>query len=377
MSAQEKLRVNILMVDDQPSKLLSYEAILSELGENLIKANSGKEALECLLKTDVAVVLMDVSMPEMDGFELADMIRQHPRFQKTAIIFISAIHLTDLDRMEGYDRGGVDYISVPVIPELLRAKVSVFAELHRKTRQLEILNQQLHNLSGRLIASQDEERRRFARELHDGLGQELTAAKMAIDSILLDTSSEFKRQAVDQASSLIDGAIQQVRSVSHLLHPPLLDEIGLQAALSWYSDGLTKRSGIETSIALQPSDFPRLTPNLETMVFRIIQEALTNVFRHSSARKCWVSVTKEANQVQVLVRDDGVGITDEIAAFSPENIGVGIGGIRQRIKEVGGELRLKNAAPSGTILEAIIPISAASAHAAAGSRVTVASSRER
>jgi signal transduction histidine kinase len=377
MSAQEKLRVNILMVDDQPSKLLSYEAILSELGENLIKANSGKEALECLLKTDVAVVLMDVSMPEMDGFELADMIRQHPRFQKTAIIFISAIHLTDLDRMEGYDRGGVDYISVPVIPELLRAKVSVFAELHRKTRQLEILNQQLHNLSGRLIASQDEERRRFARELHDGLGQELTAAKMAIDSILLDTSSEFKRQAVDQASSLIDGAIQQVRSVSHLLHPPLLDEIGLQAALSWYSDGLTKRSGIETSIALQPSDFPRLTPNLETMVFRIIQEALTNVFRHSSARKCWVSVTKEANQVQVLVRDDGVGITDEIAAFSPENIGVGIGGIRQRIKEVGGELRLKNAAPSGAILEAIIPISAASAHAAAGSRVTVASSRER
>jgi signal transduction histidine kinase len=364
-------------VDDQPSKLLSYEAILSELGENLIKANSGKEALECLLKTDVAVVLMDVSMPEMDGFELADMIRQHPRFQKTAIIFISAIHLTDLDRMEGYDRGGVDYISVPVIPELLRAKVSVFAELHRKTRQLEILNQQLHNLSGRLIASQDEERRRFARELHDGLGQELTAAKMAIDSILLDTSSEFKRQAVDQASSLIDGAIQQVRSVSHLLHPPLLDEIGLQAALSWYSDGLTKRSGIETSIALQPSDFPRLTPNLETMVFRIIQEALTNVFRHSSARKCWVSVTKEANQVQVLVRDDGVGITDEIAAFSPENIGVGIGGIRQRIKEVGGELRLKNAAPSGTILEAIIPISAASAHAAAGPRVTVASSRER
>jgi signal transduction histidine kinase len=377
MSAQEKLRVNILMVDDQPSKLLSYEAILSELGENLIKANSGKEALECLLKTDVAVVLMDVSMPEMDGFELADMIRQHPRFQKTAIIFISAIHLTDLDRMEGYDRGGVDYISVPVIPELLRAKVSVFAELHRKTRQLEILNQQLHNLSGRLIASQDEERRRFARELHDGLGQELTAAKMAIDSILLDTSGEFKRQAVDQASSLIDGAIQQVRSVSHLLHPPLLDEIGLQAALSWYSDGLTKRSGIETSIALQPSDFPRLTPNLETMVFRIIQEALTNVFRHSSARKCWVSVTKEANQVQVLVRDDGVGITDEIAAFSPENIGVGIGGIRQRIKEVGGELRLKNAAPSGAILEAIIPISAASAQAAAGSRVTVASSRER
>src|SRR6202451_4680476 len=137
MSMQE--RVNILMVDDQPAKLLTYEAILKELGENLIKANSGREALEYLLKTDIAVVLMDVSMPELDGFELADMIRQHPRFQKTAIIFFSAVHLTDLDRLNAYQRGAVDYISVPIVPELLRAKVSVFAELHRKTHQLEML----------------------------------------------------------------------------------------------------------------------------------------------------------------------------------------------------------------------------------------------
>ncbi len=141
MPANDK--VNILMVDDQPAKLLSYEAILGELGENLIKASSGREALEVLLKTDVAVVLMDVSMPEMDGFEMAEIIRQHPRFQKTAIIFISGVHLTDLDRLKGYERGAVDYISVPVVPAVLRAKVSVFAELHRKTRQLESLNREL------------------------------------------------------------------------------------------------------------------------------------------------------------------------------------------------------------------------------------------
>src|ERR1700734_2036036 len=136
-------KVNILMVDDQPGKLLTYEVILGELGENLIKASSGREALELLLKMDIAVVLMDVSMPELDGFELADMIRQHPRFQKIAIIFISAVHLTDLDRLKGYQRGAMDYISVPVVPELLRAKVSVFAELHRKARELEILNSEL------------------------------------------------------------------------------------------------------------------------------------------------------------------------------------------------------------------------------------------
>jgi PAS domain S-box-containing protein len=136
-------KVNILMVDDQPAKLLSYEVILAELGENLIKATSGREALDQLLKTDVAVVLMDVSMPEIDGFELADMIRQHPRFQKTAIIFISGVHLSDEDRIQGYRRGAVDYISVPVVPEVLRAKVGVFVELHRKTRQLEKLNREL------------------------------------------------------------------------------------------------------------------------------------------------------------------------------------------------------------------------------------------
>src|ERR1700751_518892 len=139
----EQDRANILMVDDQPGKLLSYEAILSQLGENLIKARSAREALDQLLRHDIAVVLMDVSMPEIDGFELADMMHQHPRFQRTAIIFISAVHLTDLDRIKGYQRGAVDYISVPVVPELLRAKVSIFAELHRKTHQLERLNREL------------------------------------------------------------------------------------------------------------------------------------------------------------------------------------------------------------------------------------------
>src|ERR1700745_3066750 len=135
--------VNILMVDDQPAKLLSYEVMLGELGENLVKASSGREALELLLKMDFAVVLMDVSMPEIDGFQLAEMIRDHPRCQKTAIIFISAVHMTDVDRLKGYERGAVDYISVPVVPELLRAKVSVFAELHRRARQLEVLNREL------------------------------------------------------------------------------------------------------------------------------------------------------------------------------------------------------------------------------------------
>jgi PAS domain S-box-containing protein len=150
-------KVNILMVDDQPAKLLSYEVILADLGENLIKATSASEALNILLKNDIAVVLMDVSMPELDGFELADVIRQHPRFQKTAIIFISGVHLTDSDKIQGYRSGAVDYISVPVVPEVLRAKIGIFVELHRKTRMLQILNNQLEQ---RVAERTDELRRR-------------------------------------------------------------------------------------------------------------------------------------------------------------------------------------------------------------------------
>src|SRR6476646_8952723 len=139
----EHEKVNILLVDHQSDKFLSYEVSLHELEENLIKASSGQEALEHLLKSEVAVVLMDVCMPDLDGLQLAAMIREHPRFQKTAMIFISAIHLSDMDRLRGYEMGAVDYVPVPVIPEVLRAKVKVFAELYRKTRQLEQLNAEL------------------------------------------------------------------------------------------------------------------------------------------------------------------------------------------------------------------------------------------
>lgn len=355
MDANDK--VNILMVDDQPAKLLSYEAILGELGENLIKATSGREALEQLLKNDVAVVLMDVSMPDLDGFELADIIRQHPRFQKTAIIFISAVHLTDMDRLKGYQRGAVDYISVPVVPELLRAKVSVFAELHRKTQQLEALNRELRILSGRLLSLQDDERRRFARELHDGLGQELVAVKMIVDALDEPHLAGHRVQAATQASQLIDRALRQVRSLSHLLHPPLLDEGGLQSALRWYVDGLAQRSDIQTSMKLQPEDFPRLSSELETTIFRIIQEGLTNILRHSEAHKAYVSLAKEKKEIVIRIRDDGKGIAEQIVDLRPGSIGVGIGGMRQRAKEFGGELRMQNMHP-GTLVEVVIPFEA-------------------
>ncbi|HLY06763.1 MAG TPA: response regulator [Rhizomicrobium sp.] len=171
MTAPVHKKLNILLVDDQPAKLLSYEVMLAELGENLIKASSARDALEQLLKQEIAIILIDVCMPEQDGFELAAMIREHPRFQKIAIIFISAIQFAEVDHLRGYQMGAVDYMPVPIVPEVLRAKVKVFVELYRKSRELETLNTELEQRvsdrtaelaasNARLLAS--EERRNMA-----------------------------------------------------------------------------------------------------------------------------------------------------------------------------------------------------------------------
>jgi PAS domain S-box-containing protein len=213
---------------------------------------------------------------------------------------------------------------------------------------------ELRELSVRLMTMQDQEHRRIARELHDGLGQELAVAKIVLDSALQHEVIPSTKGACAEAISIIDRAIQQVRSMSHLLHPPLLDEVGLVSAITWYVDGLTERSGIQTSLHVEPQDFPRLAPDLETAIFRIVQEALTNVFRHAAANHVWITLAQRGVQTIVTVRDDGRGIGAKIAELQPESLGVGIRGIKQRAKEFGGELHVSNANP-GTIVEVVVP----------------------
>jgi signal transduction histidine kinase len=223
------------------------------------------------------------------------------------------------------------------------------------TRELERLNGELRNISSNLIKAQDEEHRRIARELHDGLGQELAALKMILAQIPRHNSASAKDQAANEASDIVDRASRQVRSMSHLLHPPLLDEVGLISAVRWYLDGLMKRSGIATSLEVQPSDFPRLTRDVETAIFRVIQEALTNVYRHSGASRAWVFLSHQGqDEVMVKVGDDGKGVCPEIAEMRPGSLGIGLAGMRQRAKEFGGKLRLSNANP-GTVVEIVIP----------------------
>jgi signal transduction histidine kinase len=344
-------KINILMVDDQPGKLLTYEAMLGELGENLIKAHSGMEALEHLLKVDVAVVLMDVSMPGMDGFETAQMIHDHPRFQNTPIVFISGIHMTDLDRLKGYQHGAVDYLSVPVVPELLRAKVRVFAELHRKTQQLEALNAQMTRL-------QDEERRRIARELHDSVGQLLAAITMN-SAVVEEESRKLSpdtAKRVSENAALVEEASKQIRTISHLLHPPLLDEAGLASALRWYVDGFSERSKIDSKLHI-PESFEGLSREMELSIFRVVQECLTNIHRHADSPTAAIRIAQDEACLRVEIEDAGKGIPpDERSEHKAlSHSGVGLRGMQERLRLLGGTLQIQSDS-RGTRVTAILPI---------------------
>ena len=344
-------KMNILLVDDQAAKLLTYEAMLAELGENLIVAQSGMEALECLLKNDIALVLMDVSMPGMDGFETAQMIHQHPRFQNTPIIFVSGIHVTELDRLKGYEHGAVDYVPVPVVPKLLRAKVKVFVELHRKTRQLEFLN-------ARMTALQDDERRRIARELHDSVGQSLAAIR--INSSLVEAESHKlspnAARCLAQNSAMVDDVTKEIRTISHLLHPPLLDEAGLASALRWYVEGFAQRSKIDAKLDISP-DFARLSNEIELCIFRVVQECLTNIHRHACSPTAGIRVGLEGASVRVEIEDTGKGIRLERDSgfISSAASGVGLRGMRERLRLLGGTLQLHSSA-RGTRVIAVLPV---------------------
>ncbi|HET6318025.1 MAG TPA: response regulator, partial [Chloroflexota bacterium] len=158
-------KVNILLVDDQPSRLISYEAILAGLGQTIVKAGSGAEALQLLMRTEFAVILLDVNMPGMDGFETATLIHQHPRYEKTPIIFVTAFHISDMDRLKGYELGAVDYVYIPVIPEILRSKVAVLIELYLQRRELTWLNQSLESANAELYAANSSLQAEKTREL--------------------------------------------------------------------------------------------------------------------------------------------------------------------------------------------------------------------
>ena len=213
----------------------------------------------------------------------------------------------------------------------------------------------LQELSGRLLRMQDEERRRIARELHDSMGQELSVMKMLLESsVQRGLADPENKNCVEQSLQMAENVLKQVRSLSYLLHPPLLDEMGLVPALQWYVEGLSQRSGLQISLLIEPKEFGRLTSELETAVFRIVQESLTNVYKHAQSPTAAVRLEQSESQVRVEVKDAGKGIPEDKLEKLSTNIGVGIGGMRERVRQFGGDVQICSSA-SGTTVEVLFP----------------------
>jgi PAS domain S-box-containing protein len=231
----------------------------------------------------------------------------------------------------------------------LRARVS---ELLESQRMVELRTLELQRLSAELLRVQDEERRRIASALHDDLGQELVVLKMELDTAA--NAPQGVDSSLSRARKLSDSALRKVRSMSYLLHPPLLEESGLLPALHWYFDGLQSRGQVRISFEYRPIVFPRLPRDIEMAVFRVIQESLTNVYRHSGSEDARIEVLQDSGHVIVRIRDFGKGIPDTKVGLTIAT-GVGITGMRERVKQLNGELRISKAEP-GTLVQAVLPI---------------------
>jgi signal transduction histidine kinase len=359
--------INILMVDDQPGKLLTYEAILSELGENLLTAHSAREALAHLLTTDIPIILIDVNMPELDGFELAKLIREHPRYQQTAIIFISAVHLTHLDQLKGYEHGAVDYITAPIIPQLLRAKVRVFADLYRKTAALqremaerqrlerEAQRAQHFAMLGRLAAGVSHEIRNplAALFLHvDLLEEELQQPTPESATQVIQVLAEI-RMNLARLEDLVQDYLTLVRTSQIERTPQNLGAVLQVWAVEWQqlatSQGVLLR--LEALEDLGPVALHAST--LRRAVLNLVQNALDAMPQGGTLT---LTGQRTATHVQLRIRDTGRGIpTEQLAKIfeplyttKPGGSGLGLYIVQEIVAAHGGTLTVESALGCGT-----------------------------
>ena len=420
MTAREK--VNILLVDDQQAKLLSHEIILAEIGENLLKANSARQAFDYLLKNEIAVILIDVCMPDLDGFELAAMIREHPRFETTAIIFVSAVMMTHPDQLRGYELGGVDYVPVPVVPELLRAKVKVFVDLYRKTRQLERFNAELE----RRVAERTAELQRFNEQLELRIEERTRERETAIAQLFeaqkLDTIGQLTGGVAHDFNNLLMAVLGSLSLLEKRLPDDPRSHRLLQNALQGAQRGaaLTQRLlAFSRRQELKPEavDVPGLVSGMKELLERALghevqlrttfqsglpaalvdanqlELALLNVALNArdampnggtltisaalsaQAGEAPDALLKSRDYVRITLADDGVGMDEMTLAKATEpffttkgpgkGTGLGLSMVHGLAAQSGGLLRIDSKPNVGTVLELWLPNAETAAVAAA------------
>jgi signal transduction histidine kinase/ActR/RegA family two-component response regulator len=424
MNAHE--RVNILLVDDQQAKLLSHEAILAGIGENLLKATSASQAFECLLKNEIALVLIDVCMPDLDGFELAAMIREHPRFQTTAIIFVSAIMMTYPDQLRGYQLGGVDYVPVPVVPELLRAKVKVFVDLYRKTRQLERFNAELE----KRVAERTSELQRFNEQLElrikertheretalaqlfeaqkmDTIGQLTGGVAHDFNNLLmavLGSLSLLEKRLPDDPRShrLLQNAVQGAQRGAALTQRLLAfsrrqelkpEAVDVQQLVCGMKELLERAlgHGVELRTQFQSMLPPALVDanQLELALLNVAlnaRDAMPNggtltiaAIQHAQTADATAASLPPGDYLRITIADNGIGMDEMTLAKATEpffttkgpgkGTGLGLSMVHGLAAQSGGLLRIQSQPNAGTTIELWLPMAKTAALPAANNAV--------
>ena len=345
------LKAKILVVDDEPKSLYAMQELLGSLDETLLVAQSGEEALKLALRHDFAVILLDVRMPGIDGFETAKLIRSRERSRLTPIIFLTAANDDMSSMFRGYEVGAVDYLLKPVVPEILKSKVSVFVDLFRKGERLRESEDKLRRLAAHLISVREEERTHIAREIHDELGQVLTGLKMEVTWLAKRLKEKPLIEKTDSMCKLIDMTVGTVRKIATGLRPEVLDDMGLIAAMGWQAKEFQKRTGIRCRAKLPPE--VKLDIDVSTTMFRIFQEILTNAARHSRATRVDIELEIGEEAVRLEVIDNGVGIADtDLKAHKS----LGLLGMHERALLFGGDVKITGTAGQGTRVSVSLPL---------------------
>ncbi|MBI4696402.1 MAG: response regulator [Gammaproteobacteria bacterium] len=378
----DKTPVNILLVDDQPAKLLSYESILAGLGERLVRAASGLEALQILLKIEVAVVLIDVCMPEIDGFELTSMIREHPRLSKTSLILVSGVTVEDDARLKGYDSGAVDYVSVPIIPEILRAKVAVFAELFRKNHALENLNRELEQrveartaqIEKLLVRAEDARREaeaanRLKDEFLATISHELRTPLHAISGWIeilkvpgVDAATRAKAvETIERNARLQGRLVGEILDVSRIITGRLrleLAPLDLNTVVEAAIDTLrptaaAKDVALHAALGTAPVTLTGDAQRLQQVVWNLVSNGVKFAQQGGNV---WVALGGDETAVELTVLDDGPGIAPEFLPYIFERfrqgdssstrphqgLGLGLAIVRHLVEMHGGRVDAAN-----------------------------------
>ncbi len=376
----------ILTVDDNDALRYTLSRTLRSGGYTVTEARSGSEALR-LADQLPDLITLDLNLPDFDGFEVCRRLKSNPLTAHIPILHISATFVDAEHRVRGLEGGADAYLAEPIsgnellatVGALLRMKQaerearlqSVQAErarlelkkahdelehrVQQRTAELAAKTEEIRELTGRLLKSQDDERRRLARELHDSTGQMLAAMKINLDIVSAKTDGvdQETKSLVADSLGLTEEMSRQLRTMSYLLHPPLLDETGLQSALSWYTEGFALRSGIKVELEVSP-EIHRLPPELEIALFRVVQESLTNIHRHSKSTTAVIRLLSSPDQVHVEIIDTGKRSPDQPLgkAFRP---GVGMMGMSERMRKIGGDFSVE-ANEEGTTVRATAPL---------------------